>query len=346
MQTAASARRKFLKKYRAEFTDHKVRAETLEKFIEENLQGSQIEIHKIEARAKDPTSVHLKLLRKRYRRPQSQLTDKVGVRIITYYSDDVDRIVDLLRPHIEIDQRKSVDKRMALGLRGFGYSSVHIIARLKANEAKKSIYACLDGFWFEIQARSILEHAWAEVEHEIVFKSGIEHPDSVIRRFAAIAGTLEVLSTEFASLRHEREKSIDAYRQRYSDGLDRRSGFDSVRLLGFLEKEYPANPSWRKSEETGQPFPPGIEATCVAGLKRCDLGSAKSFELFLRQKAYRQAVKAFATAELKKVEEISHLALVAVAIARKSERVLQDYFPGMAESAGIAAVLRKKRKVL
>lgn len=346
MPTAASAGRKFLKKYRAEFGDYKIKAETLEKFIKDILQGAQIEIHKVEARAKDPTSVHLKLLRKRYRRPQSQLTDKVGVRIITYYSDDVDRIVNLLRPHIEIDQRKSVDKRMMLGLRGFGYSSVHIIARLKGHEAKKSLYACLDGFWFEVQVRSILEHAWAEVEHEIVFKSGIEHPDSVVRRFAAIAGTLEVLGTEFASLRRERQKVIEACRQRYAGGRDGRRGFDSVRLLGFLENEYPANPSWRKSEETGQPFPPRIEATCVAALKHCALGSAKSLKAFLRQTAYRRAVRSFATAELKKVDEVSHLALVAIAIALKSERVLQDYFPGMAESASIAAVLSKSRKSL
>jgi ppGpp synthetase/RelA/SpoT-type nucleotidyltranferase len=341
MPTAASARRKFLKKYRAEFSEYKIKADTLEKFIKDILEGAQIEIHKIEARAKDPTSVHLKLLRKRYRRPQSQLTDKVGARIITYYSHDVDRIVDLLRPHIEIDPRKSVDKRNTLGLRGFGYSSVHIIARLRAHEVKKSLYACLDGVWFEVQVRSILEHAWAEVEHEIVFKSGIEHPDSVIRRFAAIAGTLEVLGAEFTSLRLERQKAIEVSRQRYAEGLDSKRGFDSVRLLGFLENECPANLSWRNSEEMGQPFPPGIEATCVAALKHCDLGSATTLKLFLKRKAYRNAVKSFATAELKKPEEVSHLALIAIAIALKSERVLKDYFPGMAESAGVAIVLKR-----
>jgi ppGpp synthetase/RelA/SpoT-type nucleotidyltranferase len=340
MPTAASTRRKFLVKYRTEFPDYKLRAEALEKFVKDILQGSYIEIHKIEARAKDPNSVHLKLLRKRYSRPRSQLTDKLGVRVITYYSDDVDRVVDRLRPHLDIDRRQSVDKRMALGLRGFGYSSVHIIARLRAREAKKSPYASLDGFWFEIQVRSILEHAWAEVEHEIVFKSGIEHAGSVVRRFAAIAGTLEVLGTEFQSLRYERNKVIEVCRTRYADGLDARRGFDSVRLLGFLEKEYPANPSWRTSEVAGQPFPPRIEATCVAALRHCGLGSARSFKAFLGRTTYRNAVKVFAAAELKKVEEVSHLALVVIAIALRSEKLLSDYFPGMAQSVGLAEVLK------
>ena len=344
MPTVASASRKFLKIYRDEFPNYKVRAKTLEGYFGEILQESSIEIHKIEARAKEPKSVQLKLRRKRYRRPQNQLTDKLGVRIITYYSDDVDRIVDSLRPYLDIDSRKSVDKRTALGLRGFGYSSVHIIARLKTREAHKRPYASLEGFWFEIQVRSILDHAWAEVEHEIVFKSGIEHSDAVVRKFAAIAGTLEMLGKEFQSLRHERQKMIDVCKQRYADGLDMRRSFDSVSLLGFLENEYQANPSWRKSEETGQPFPAQIEATCVLALKDCGLGSAKSLRAFLKRRAYQRAVKSFAVAQLKKVEEVSHLALVVIAVALKSERVLGDFFPEMSEGVGLAAVLRGKRK--
>jgi ppGpp synthetase/RelA/SpoT-type nucleotidyltranferase len=341
MRTATSARRNFLKKYRSEFPDYKIKAETLEKFIKSILQGSQIEIHKIEARAKDPASVHLKLLRKQYRRPQSQLTDKLGVRIITYYSEDVDRVVDLLRPYVEIDQRKSIDKRMALGLRGFGYRSVHIIAQLKSREARKSTYACLDSSRFEVQVRSILEHAWAEVEHEIVFKSGIEHPSSVVRRFAAIAGTLEVLGTEFESLRRERQRGIESCRGRYANGLDGRLAFDSVRLLGFLENAYPANLSWRAAEAMGEPFPPRIEATCVAALRHCGLGTGRSLKIFLKQAAFRRAVKLFATTELKKLDEVSHLALVVIAVALKNMNTLEDYFPGMAESAGMAAVLQR-----
>jgi ppGpp synthetase/RelA/SpoT-type nucleotidyltranferase len=343
MPTRATVRRKFLKKYRAAFNDYKLKAEAAAKFISAILQDSQLEIHKIEARPKDPASVQLKLLRKRYYRPQTQLTDQVGVRVITYYSEDVDRVVDLLRPYIEINPSKSVDKRMALGLRAFGYSSVHIIARLKNRETQKSSYACLNGFWFELQVRSILEHAWAEAEHEIVFKSGIQHPDMVVRRFAAIAGTLEMLAKEFASLRRERDNMIDVFRLRYAEGLDTQRGFDTVRLLGFLEFKFPTNVSWREAGELGQPFPPRMEATCVAALKDCKLGSAKLLKGFVEKAAYRKAVKFFATEELKKPDELSHLALMVIAVALKSQNVLQDYFPGMADSPSIAALLRRRK---
>lgn len=344
MPTAASARKKFLREYRREFSEYRLRAEAAENFIKEILRDGHIEIHKIEGRAKDPAAVHLKLLRKRYKRPRLQLTDKVGIRIITYYSDDVDRIVEVLRPHLEIDKQKSVDKRMELGLRAFGYSSVHLIARLKRNHSRKAAYSGLEGFWFEIQVRSILEHAWAEVEHEIVFKSGIDHPDSVTRRFAAIAGTLEVLAREFLSLKRGRGNRIEFFRRRYSHGLDRRRAFDSVRLLGFLEAEYPKNLSWRQALVEKEPFPPGMETTCVAALKHCRLGTPISFRRLLRANLYRRALARFAAAELKKPEAVSHLALVVIAIAVKSEAVLQDYFPGMAESVALASVLKRRSK--
>lgn len=341
MPTIASVRRKFLGTYRAQFSDFKVKAEALEKFVRSILQETSLEIHAITARAKEPDSVHLKLLRKKYRRPQSQLTDKIGARVITYYADDVDLVIDALRPHIDIDRAKSVDKRRDLGLRSFGYSSVHIVGQLKPSESKKSTYACLDEVRFEIQVRSILEHAWAEFEHEIVFKSGIDHPDSVVRRFAELAGTLELVNSHFASLRQERAAGIEESAKRYKAGFDNGRPFDAVRLLGFLEMEYPRNPSWRQAQQIGKPFPPRIETACVAALKSCGLGTARSLQLLLRRSAYRRALKSFAAAESMKVEDISHLALVAIAIGLRSERVLRDYFPGMAENPGMLAVLKR-----
>lgn len=343
MATRAGARRKFLQRYRNEFSNYEAKAKELERFVGEILQGSNLEIHKVEARPKHPESAHLKLLRKQYTRPEVQLTDKIGVRIITYYSEDVDRVVDLLKPRLEIDEKKSVDKRRELGLRAFGYSSVHLIARLKHRDAKKSLHGHLGRLWFEVQVRSILEHAWAEVEHEIVFKSGIKYPDAVVRRFAAIAGTLEVLGNLFGTLRRERTTMIDDCRKRYANGLDGAVGLDSVRLLGFLESTYPRNLSWREAEKNGRPFPPRIAATCVEALKSCRLSTAASLTAFFRSRFYRRAVKTFAAAELMKSVEVSHLALVVIAVALRSGSVFRDYFPLMAEGPGMAAVLEKHR---
>jgi ppGpp synthetase/RelA/SpoT-type nucleotidyltranferase len=72
-----------------------------------------------------------------------------------------------------------------------------MIVRLKGPRSKPPEFAFARGKWFEIQVRSILEHAWAEIEHEVVYKSGMEFPGQFKRRFAAIAGLLEMIDKDF-----------------------------------------------------------------------------------------------------------------------------------------------------
>lgn len=336
MSRPAIARRRFLARYLQEYPEHKKRAEIAASLVRSLLDDPRLDIHKIEARAKDPQSTHLKLLRKRYENPADQLTDQIGVRVITYYAIDVDRVVDKLKGHFVIDYQKSVDKRRVLGTRSFGYSSVHLVVRLKQRYARKGKYSALSEIWLEIQVRSILEHAWAEIEHEVVFKSAINYPESVDRRFAAVAGTLEMLGTEFHALRTERNELIESYREKYRRYLDNKKSFDAARLLGFLEAYCPTNLSWRKAEEGGRPFPPRIEATCVAALKACKLSTANALYTFMQSAEFRKVARQFAAAQL---EEPTHLALVVIAVARRSPGVFQDYFSSMSEDLSLEAIL-------
>ena len=336
MSRPAIARRKFLARYLQEYPEHKRRAEIAVNLVRSLLDDPRLDIHKIEARAKDPQSTHLKLLRKRYENPTEQLTDKIGVRVITYYAVDVDRVVDKLKSHFVIDHRRSVDKRRVLGTRSFGYSSVHLVVRLKERSARKAEHSALSRIWLEIQVRSILEHAWAEIEHEVVFKSAINYPESVDRRFAAVAGALEMLANEFHGLRSERNKLIESYRERYRRKLDNKKSFDAARLLGFLEAYRPSNLSWRKAEEEGRPFPPRIEATCVAALKACKLNTANALHTFMQTAEYRKVTRQFAAAQL---EEPTHLALVVIAVARRAPGIFQDYFGSMSEDLSVEAIL-------
>ena len=63
--------------------------------------------------------------------------------------------------------------------------------------------ALFDKMKCEIQVRTILQHAWAEIEHDIVYKSPGEIPFRVRRRFACLAGLLEIADREFESLRQD-----------------------------------------------------------------------------------------------------------------------------------------------
>lgn len=338
MASGAVIRRRFLDEYRASLQEIRAKAELLGKFIEEALSDSRIDVHKIEARAKDPDSLHLKLLRKGYKRPRIQLTDSVGARIITYYPTDVDPVVEVLRAVLEIDKRNSVDKRRALGTRAFGYSSVHLIAKVKQKYLRKPEYRSLSGLKFEVQVRSILEHAWAEIEHEVVFKSGVLYPKEIDRQFSAIAGTLEVLGRGFLSLRGERNKLIQHYKEQYRHRLDLHKSFDSARLLGFLEFRYPDAISWRLAESQGSPFPTRIEAVCIAALRACHLNTGSALRSLMSSGRFRRAVRTYAAISGIELAKVSHLALTLIAIGLRNVRVLHDYFPQLSQDPGLRAV--------
>ena len=55
----------------------------------------------------------------------------------------------------------------------------------------------------EIQVSTILQDAWAEIEHDIVYKSPEDIPFRLRRRFACLAGLLEIADREFESLRQD-----------------------------------------------------------------------------------------------------------------------------------------------
>src|SRR5262249_53462344 len=162
----------------------------------EILVNSPALIHLISARCKKSSSLWLKLCEKRYGQPARQLTDVVAARVITYYKDDVPVIVKALTDVLEVNPHKSVNKQEELEAVEFGYTSVHLIVRTKGSWSTSPKYFALRGKWFEIQIRSVLEHAWAEIEHEVVYKSGIIYPPLIKRRFARIAGAIELLEDE------------------------------------------------------------------------------------------------------------------------------------------------------
>jgi ppGpp synthetase/RelA/SpoT-type nucleotidyltranferase len=335
---------RFLKRYKERLPFLVESARQAKQFAQKTLSNASLDVHLISARPKDLDSVRLKLHKKRYRRPGLQLTDLIGVRVITYYEEDVAPVVAALRVVLEINEHKSGDKRLALDLYEFGYRSVHLIARLKSPWDRVPEYHALHGIWFEIQVRSILEHAWAEIEHEVIYKSGIEYPDKVRRRFARLAGALELLEDEFLSLKEEREHLIEHYLEQYKIG--KRSTFqrkmDSAGLIAFLENESPDGLGWRRAVKDGRPFPAHIESTCIEALRSADLGTAYKLRRVLRTAVFKNALKRYLSVS-STTEPASHLALVLLAVLVTSEMIFADYFPEMLMNPGITSVLNRHR---
>ena len=117
------------------------------------------------------------------------ITDLVGIRIITFYTDEVDKVAAIAKHIFDIDWEESVDKRKHQ-LTSFGYNSLHYICRLKTGGPR-----------FELQMRTALQHVWSTIEHDIGYKSDVKMPPEYRRQFSRLAGMLELIDDEFSRLR-------------------------------------------------------------------------------------------------------------------------------------------------
>lgn len=179
--------------------------ERIVNLLKDLISNSNIIIHQIESRTKSFDSLSKKVQKKDKYENLSEITDIVGIRIITYLESEVDSIDKLIRKEFEIDSKNSIDKRI-LQTNEFGYRSLHIVATIEKNRLKLTEYRRYKGLKFEIQIRSILQHAWAEIEHDLGYKGKTAIPKSSIRTFNRMAALLESADIEFDRLKKELTK--------------------------------------------------------------------------------------------------------------------------------------------
>lgn len=177
--------------------------EKVEELIGELLNEKSIKIHSITSRIKKRQDLDKKL--DRTRRDYSKLgdiTDISGIRVITYFADDVDTVAKVIEKEFDIDIENSVDKRASLDPDRFGYVSLHYIVSFPISRLQLTEYRKFSDCKAEIQVRSILQHAWAEIEHDLGYKSKDAVPKDIRRRFSRLSGLLEIADNEFIQIRN------------------------------------------------------------------------------------------------------------------------------------------------
>lgn len=174
---------------------------TVKGLLKELLRHNGVVVHTIDYRVKTEQSAKRKLSRPDVSYEGfSSLHDLLGLRITCYFSDDIDRIVKIIEDEFLVDHSRSVDKGKQLGTREFGYRSVHRVAQISANRSRLAEYDRYKSLRFEIQIRTVVQHAWAEIEHDLGYKQETI-PEPMSRRFSMLAGVLELVDFEFMALR-------------------------------------------------------------------------------------------------------------------------------------------------
>lgn len=178
--------------------------------LREVLEDEEIEYHDIPSRAKEIESFRRKAAQERYTDPTTEITDLAGVRVITYVESEARKVAELVERLFDIDREQSIDKSNELGVNRVGYRSIHYVASLPAERLALPECKKFSELKFEIQVRTILQHTWAEIEHDRNYKFRGVLPPEIQRRFAILSGTLELADREFDTI----ARDIDSYSEK------------------------------------------------------------------------------------------------------------------------------------
>lgn len=185
--------------------------------------------------------------------PLRDIADVIGLRVITYVHSDVQAVADLLEDQAVVHIDRDMGLETAREGR-FGYASRHL--QISLDDEGRAQHPLLAGLSAQVQIRTVLQHAWAEFEHDIRYKGTIpdEHVPDLDRRFTLAAGLLELADREFSTIRERLREAPTDYEPEVGE-LDGSAAEDSGEdpritpreLAAFLAGQY-ADADWSRTE--------------------------------------------------------------------------------------------------
>lgn len=154
-------------------------------------------------RRKDEKSFIFKALyrKKQYTNALLDIEDKVATRVVVLKSDDIKFVAERIKNHSFWDFKvsKEIDKEIEDKPQIFDYQSFHIIVWpndkcQKFSSEIKPFLTC------EIQVRTLLQHAFAEISHDSTYKGPYKNDKSIIRHMAKSMALMEATDDYFCKI--------------------------------------------------------------------------------------------------------------------------------------------------
>ena len=161
-------------------------------------------IEHIKTRVKKPDSIIEKLERKGYEvnieNAKTKINDIAGIRIICSFTDDIYKILEMIKSQDDIEVLKVKD--YIKNPKENGYRSLHLLIQLPIFLSSQARMTKV-----EIQIRTIAMDFWASLEHKIYYKYKNDAPDEIPEKLKESAEMIKKLDQQMLDIK----KELDQY---------------------------------------------------------------------------------------------------------------------------------------
>ena len=258
----------------------------------------------VQARAKTVPSFAEKAVRKwpRVQEPVNDFDDLCGGRVVALTQGEVEKIGQVIEKEFQVNDARSGDKRLELASTQFGYLAKHYVVQLKSTALQPGakvwgieVPPNLGKRMAEIQVKTLLQHAWASVSHDSLYKNQFEPPEKWHRRMARLAALLEEADQGFntflkdqAALAGDYSVYMSAEKMKQETGilevmlgnvsLEQQIGI-ALRLASLLK----AQEQWQQVIEKLEPYGDGPVAKREMGYAKVRLAQEKGDKNLARE---------------------------------------------------------------
>lgn len=189
-------------------------------------------LQQVTMRAKAPHSLRKKLQERRIEGTttlEADIKDLAGCRVVLYTNNDVTRLInsDLIQQNFEVIEVKLHHPRREAQEAAELYISNHYLVALRPERVALPEYAAYAGMRCEVQIQTILNHAWAEMAHDTVYKApelgefGGREFDGIKRRLHKVARQYLVpAGYEFQKIAYDFQRLVEGKALFDGDALD------------------------------------------------------------------------------------------------------------------------------
>jgi ppGpp synthetase/RelA/SpoT-type nucleotidyltranferase len=154
-------------------------------------------------RLKEDKSYLFKALyrKKNYTEPIENIEDKIGTRIVVLKSDDIKIVQKRISEYQNWESKltKNAEQEIEDKPNIFDYQSLHIVVKPKEEDATFPADK-IESLTCEIQIRTLLQHAFAEISHDSTYKGPYKNDKGILRRLAKAMALMEATDDYFCNI--------------------------------------------------------------------------------------------------------------------------------------------------